>query len=211
MRPPRRPPSLALGTRLAFGFLGALVSAPAAGSDVRLGLALGFGGAGLSSTVDTSEVGSVPVSRSEGPGMVDIFAEYPLSDRFALGLEHSRGFRLGPFSSGMSFTGVFGRWYFNGPAPSLEASDTEKTTLLVRRFVPFLGLGLGVGSGTIERDGDLVPTVSASGVYLGYRFGADVALNRRVELRPEIIYAASFSGASGVSEVSVQCGLVFAP
>jgi hypothetical protein len=73
----------------------------------------GFGGTGIKKTVTIDE-GEVEVSRSEGPGVFGFGIEKPLSDKWSLAFEHRRGFRLGPFSSGVGFTDVTWRWYYMG-------------------------------------------------------------------------------------------------
>ena len=160
-------------------------------NNFRTGGALGFGGSGLQQAVVVNGTPTV-VQRSEGPGTISIFVERMMSDYFGLALEHTRGFSLGPFSMGSYFTGLAGRYYFSGPAPTVGSTNGENTILVVNRFTPFARLATGVASAEIKRDNDQVPSVSASGVYMGFRFGADYPLGPGIGIRQEIIYSTTF-------------------
>ena len=204
--------------RSAFVILAAIVAAaPAAAeaSGFRLNLSLGYGGAGIARAAAPATPGVPAVlaaTRSEGPGTISLSIDYLFSDILSAGVEQSKGFRLGPFSSGMTFTGIFGRWYFLGPAPSVaDASNNPggETTIFVKKFSPFVGPAVGLGTGTITRTGDLIPDVSGSGIYFGYKLGADYPLARSVGIRPEIVYNTSLTGTDQITEFSAQCGIYF--
>lgn len=190
-------------------------NSPAFAGDYRLSGGLGYGGTGITQT-STTNTAQGTVKRSEGPGIMMIGLERIMSDTITLSIDHMRGFRLGPYSSGVSFTGFAGRYYFQGPAPwGAKEIDTKKeTTLLVKRFHPFAGMAAGIASGTIDRPGDAVPSVSASGIYVGIRVGADVPFTPTgIGLRPEI--ASSFTllkglvDPSSLSLFSVGCSFYF--
>ena len=179
----------------------------------RWGFSAGYGGTGITNT-QTVGSGTATVERSEGPLVVDLFIDRLLSDRFGLTFEHSRGVSLVPFSAGVSFTGVVTRWYFFGPAPSMEAAPSG-STILIKRFVPFAGLAAGIAQASITRDSsDVVQLVSGSGVYFGGRFGADYPLGPGTGLRPQLVYSttefsSSFSTSATpptLTQFSAQCG-----
>jgi hypothetical protein len=176
---------------------------PAAAVDLRYGAAMGFGGQGLVQVVNGKSV-----QRSEGPGMLALSLETLLKDYLSLGLDHSRGFRLGPLSSGVSFTGLTGRWYF-GPAPSVSRVSEQGATLFVRRFAPYLGLGAGVAFAKITRSNDLVPETENSGMYIGYRAGVDYPLSPGLLARTEVSYATTLQSDGLVNQFAFLVGLSF--
>ena len=186
---------------------------PAHAREWRIGTTLGFGGTGLSKIVKVNNV-SRTIERSEGPGVFSIFGETFYSDNIGLGIEHSRGFRLGPFTSGLSFTGFYGRYYFFGPAPQAINSDGGESTIQYRKIAMFLGLSGGVGQGKVSRNADQVPNLTGSGVYMGIRVGADYPISDRLGLRPELIYNTTFMAsevnAPSLSEFALQLGLYWA-
>jgi hypothetical protein len=134
-------------------------------------MSLGFGGAGLSRPVVVEET-SRTVSRSEGPGTFSATLEYALSEQIGVGVDHSRGFRLSPFSSGLSLTGATLRWY---PlhAPQRIGEVRDQSYFFLKRVAYFVGASSGVISGTVKRTGDQVETLEGSGVYGGIQLGAD--------------------------------------
>lgn len=183
-------------------------------AEYRLGGSLGFGGAGIK-TVDTFDSQPVTVQRSDGPGIVAIGAEYLMSDTSSVAIDHTRGIFLSPFSSGVGFTGVTWRWFFGGNAPSvpLPEKDKEETYLVVTRRIPFFGLATGVANGTIYRENDLVPSVTASGVYVGFHGGYDYQTVAGRFIRVEMLYAMTPTSSgfvqSSLSEFSLQMGMYF--
>ena len=181
----------------------ALLITTASASDFRLGTGLGYGGAGITKVTTVGE-DKQSVKRSEGPGTFSLFVDYVLSDTVGIGLEHNRGYRLGPFSSGVSFTGINTKWYFRGTAPSVAKVSETGSTLLVKQFSFFIGLGSGVATGSISRDDDLVPTLSSSSMYIGFLLGADYPLSAGVVLRPQITSYSSFSSSSTTSPASLS-------
>ncbi len=194
-------------------FLWVLVfqSADANAAKWSLGVLGGFGGAGMVKGV-TVEDTSMEVERSEGPAVVGISVETLLSDRWNFSIDHRRGVRLGPFSSGVGFTGVNWRWYFlrGGLAPI----GKEKESYIYRRaWSPFAGVSVGIANGTINREEDIVSNVSTSGMYVGTRFGVDYLYKKWLLLRPEITYSTTLMNASTVpssmSEFSINLGCVF--
>lgn len=117
--------------------------------------------------------------------MMHVFVETLWTDTRVVGLEHARGFRMGPFSSGVGFTTLYYKWHFMGPAPEVfKSSDTS--TLFIKRWSPYVGPSIGLASGRIKREGDEIPSVSSSGVAFGIRFGTDYLLRPNLGMRLEI-------------------------
>lgn len=193
-------------------FLIALPKASAV-SDYFVGLSFGLGGTGLTGRAPTED-GLVGVARSEGPGIVALYADKLISDRLSLGLEHVRGFRLAPATSGVAFTGIAGRYYF-GSAPSGVETRTRDggATLFLQRYSFFAGGAAGIANGTVERDTDQITTISGSGFYIGFRGGTDYILTSRVLVRSELTASTTlFSGGANairLTEFSIRCGFLF--
>lgn len=198
-------------------------------SDFRLGAAIGFGGAGVSKLV-TSETLKTPVqaSKSEGPGTLSVFIDYLADDYFLFSFEHYRGFRLGPLSSGVSFSGLAGRWYFLGPAPSVSKRSTDlfsfsrlpggysgatpaestngQATLLIKRISPFMGVGIGVANASVTRENDQVTHVESSGMYVSLKMGADYPTAKGSGFRPEFEYSTTLQNDGAIQGFSIKVG-----
>ena len=204
--------NLAFGFIVTVGlFLGSVSKADASEqSRYRFGGSLGFGGSGIATAVQLNESSQV-VERSEGPGIFSLFVDRFLSDYYNIAIEHSRGFSLGPFSMGSSFTGVALRYYFWGPGSTVPHVDGEETVLLVKRFTPYAGIATGVATAEIKRENDLVPNVSGSGVFMGFRFGADYPMAAGWGIRPELTFSTTFYQSptlpATLSESSIGCGI----
>jgi hypothetical protein len=181
-------------------------------SDFRLGATVGYGGAGITQQEEVQGV-ETTIQRADAPATFSFFLDYMISDSYSISLEHSRGVQFGPFSSGVSFTGLAGRWYFSSPPPTVAKAPYDETILLVKKFTPFFGLSIGLATGDISRAGDEVPSVSASGVYLGYRLGAEYPLSPGIGIRPEIVSQSTFSSSllnpASLSFFAFQIGLFF--
>ncbi len=181
-------------------------------SDWRVGALMGYGGTGISGTHTVNNV-PVVVQRSEGPGVLTITVDTLISESTLISIEHSRGFRLGPFSSGVSFTGLGARWY-RGPAPSMSKPEGDTTMLFVKKYSFFAGVATGLAQGTIVRQNDQVDSVQGSGVYIGTKFGFDLPQTPSRLLRTELVYNTTFFSATTppttVSEFSLQFGMVWA-
>ncbi len=209
MRCPRRLKDGSPLTRIALPLSLALIAAaPAHASNFRLGVALGLGAAGIDTTATVSGT-STSVQRSEGPGTLGLSLDYMVNDQVSIALDHERGFRIGPFSSGVTFTGLTGRWFFKGPMPSVAQKSPEQSQLIIHRFIPFVGLGAGVAQGTISRTNDQVAEISASAVYFGYRIGAEYQLLPGLVLRPEIHHSFTMMYPGQLSLLALQCGALF--
>ncbi len=192
----------------------ALISTADAGDNRILG-GLGYGGAGINQNITSSNslAAGQAVHRSEGPGVFMIGVERIMSEQTTVSIDHTRGFRLAPFSSGVSFTGFSGRYYF-GSIPWGAKEITHEPTLTVIGPHFYVGVGAGLALGSISRPGDLVPDVTASGVYFGFRGGADIPLDSHgFGIRPELMISQTMSSTipdpSSLSLFSLGCQLYF--
>lgn len=173
---------------------------------------MGFGGAGIA-TVSTVGAADVDVERSDGPGILGVAIEFLTSDTTSISVDHTRGVFLSPFSSGVGFSGVTWRWFLSGKAPSMVPSQNNGSTLLVTRRIPFLGLATGLASGEISRANDLVPSVSAAGIYVGFHGGYDYQTTPGRFIRMEALYAMTPTSSgfvkSSLSLFALQIGMFF--
>lgn len=176
------------------------------------GYSVGLGGTGITKTVNNNGA-DVDVSRGETPGMFGIEISKMTGDTWRTSIGHRRGFRLGPFSSGVGFTTISWNWYYLGPPPlpvSAQAPDyvTEDT------WEPFLGFSTGLAQGTITRDGDEVGSVTSSGAIIGIRVGADYRSTPNLVYRPEIVGSQTFFNSSAkqssLSEFGLMWGFTYA-
>lgn len=185
------------------------LSAPAL-AGWRGGGGIGFGGSGIKKEVDVPNLGVTVAEKSEGFGMLHAFVETLWSDTRVVGLEHSRGFRLGPFSSGVGSTTLNLKWHYLGPAPDVVRKSNE-SSLFVKRWSPYVGPIVGVASGSIKREGDEIPYVSSSGVVFGLKNGVDYLLRPNLGMRIEISYSQTIfqaeSRPANMTEFSLWYGL----
>lgn len=172
------------------------------GADFSVGLTLGLGGAGITTPVTVTGV-KTTLTRVESPGVFALNLDYLMFENFRLGIEHARGFRVGPASSQVSFSGIYLRWYFLGPAPFPVTKVSEGATLMVRKIVPYVAGGSGVALAAVTRDGDIVPSVDGAGVFIGGRVGADYALSATTGVRTEVALAFTVN-ANSVNSVPVS-------
>lgn len=179
--------------------------------DFIYGISFGYGGSGLDKTVIV-ENQKFDLSRAESPGMIGLSIETFIADQYSLGFSHRRGFRLGPFSSGVSFTGFILRRYFYNAAPILH-NKRLATAITVQRWAPFVGLGTGLAMADTLRDGDVIANVDASAVYAGFHVGFDYQISPGLILRPEIFTSSSLVDVSKtpakIEEFGVVCGFHF--
>lgn len=176
--------------------------------DIRYGFGIGYGGAGVKDTVDVNGT-LISAEKSEGPGVGSLFVENLFDDNFSMGLEHSFGFRMGPFSAGVSFSGLTSRWYFYGPALfRVDASD-ERTTFFTKRYALYYGLGAGIANAYLNRTNDAVSNISASGVYFGPKLGADYSYSKQVGFRYEFSYLSTFISTAATSPKLTELALLF--
>jgi hypothetical protein len=176
-------------------------------AEYRIGGFIGFGGTGIKSSVDIDAY-TVNVERSDGPGIFQFVYEKTLSQTTSWSFEHTQGFSLSPFSSGVGFTGFSHKWYYPGEIPSVVESKTNQSTLMMKSISPYFGLGAGLSKGTISRQKDLVSDVSASGVYFGFHIGADYQLRPNVIFRNELVTFTSLPGSGAVQSTLSAFGLM---
>ena len=180
--------------------------------DIRYGFGIGFGGAGVKDTVNLNGV-SVEVEKSEGPGVGMVFVDNLISDSSSLGLEYSFGFRLAPFSAGVSFFGVTWRSYVFGPALFHIDDSEEKTTLYAKKNAWYYGLNTGVATASITRTNDQVQNISATGFYFGPKLGIDHPVSKQLSYRFEFQYLSTFFAtapkAPSITEVALQFGIFY--
>jgi hypothetical protein len=194
-----------------FLFIPLLISFPLK-AHWQWGLGIGFGGTGVEKQVETEELGRTVAKKSEGPGMFHIVAETLWGPRFVIGFEHSRGFRMGPFSTGIGFTSATLRWHYLGAAIQSRRQN-ESVSLFVKKWSPYTGGSFGLAAGTVNREGDQVPSVSASGVHFGLKNGVDYAYRPGMNFRWEVSYSTTFFQAqtfpATLSEFSLWMGFLF--
>lgn len=180
-------------------------------SNLLYGGTFGFGGSGIEKTVVVGNE-KFDVSRAETPGMFGLSVEGFISKNYTLAVSHRRGFRLGPFSSGVSFTGLILRRYFYNPPPIIPDKSLS-SSVTIQTWAPFIGLGSGLAHATTERETDVVKTVSSSQVYFGLHVGFDYQISPTLILRPEIFTSSSFIDVSDtpatIEEFGIVCGFHF--
>lgn len=180
----------------------------ASAKDIRYGGGFGFGGAGVKDTV-LIEGNPTVVEKSEGPGVGSFFVENLLADDYILGLEYTVGFRLGPFSSGVSFLGATSKWYFFGPALFRSAKDETLSALYLKRYALFGGFGAGVAQSNLSRKGESFGAINASGFYFGPKFGVDYSYSKSVSFRYEFNYYSTFIASSPNAPTLTEFALLF--
>jgi hypothetical protein len=172
---------------------------------------IGFGGSGIDKTV-VVEGQDFPISRSESPGMMGLSIETFLSNNYSLALSHRRGFRLGPYTSGVSFTGLILRRYFYHQAPIIPSKGLS-TAITMQTWAPFIGLGTGLAQASTTRDEDVIVRVSSDAVYFGIHIGVDYQINPNLILRPEFFTSSSLMDVSStpatIKEYGLVCGFHF--
>ncbi len=172
---------------LSLGLLGAVTGAPVQASPWTVGFFAGFGGQGIKKNVVVEDQ-VVTTERSEGPLVLGLSLERLVNERWALAIEHRRGWRIAPLSSGVGFTGLSGRWYYLRDASTLVNANATNYALL-RTWSPYVGGAMGFAQGTIKRERNPVPSTSSSGFYVGIKLGLDYHYRRDLLLRPEINYS----------------------
>lgn len=179
--------------------------------DFIYGGMFGFGGSGIEKTVIVENT-DFDLSRAETPGMFGLSVETFIAPKYSLALSHRRGFRLGPFSSGVSFTGFTLRRYFYNPPPIIPHSKLS-SAVTMQTWAPFIGLGTGLAIAKTERETDVIPNVTSTQVYFGIHIGFDYQISPNLILRPEIFTSSSVIDVSDtpatLEEFGVVCGFHF--
>jgi hypothetical protein len=179
--------------------------------DFIYGGMFGYGGSGIEKTVIV-ENSNFDLSRAETPGMFGVSIETFIAPKYSLALGHRRGFRLGPFSSGVSFTGFTLRRYFYNSPPIIPHSKLG-SSITMQTWAPFIGLGTGLAVAKTERETDVIPNVTSSQIYFGIHIGFDYQISPNLILRPEIFTSSSVIDVSDtpatLEEFGVVCGFHF--
>lgn len=145
--------------------------------------------------------------RGESPLVAQFLIEYDLNSKWTLGLRHSRGARLSPFSTGIGFTGLVVRRYFSNKRPYLP-SKRAKDRVTVMNWAPFLGLSTGFAVANTEREREVIANVDSSGFFIGVHLGVDYHMFANFIFRPELIYATTLFDATEQPATISQMGLV---
>lgn len=150
-------------------------------------------------------------TRSESPGVLQLSVELNLNDKMSLALRHSRGFRIGPFSTGVSFTGLVYRYYF-GRKPYLSSPE-ESNSVTFMNWALFVGGGAGYANANTSREREILKDISSSGMYFGFHVGADYHMYSNFIFRPEIVYSTTLfddtEQPAKISEMALILGIVF--
>jgi len=177
--------------------------------DLKIGANMGIGGAGIKQTQTTADA-TINAEKSEGPGVFTFFIESIVSDESSMGFEHSRGFRFGPFSSGISFNGFTHRWHFMGSAPNFPKNSPGENYVFLKQYSPYVGYAVGIATAEISRKNDQISGASGSGAYVGFKFGTDYSLKPGRGIRYEMHYATTIMSAESpptvISEFALQIG-----
>ncbi len=174
--------------------------------DFIWGVLGGFGGTGIEKSVDV-EGQLFQISRSEVPGMIGISVETFIHSDWSVAIAHRRGFRFGPFSMGVGFTGTTVRYYPWHDAPIIPKSELEASFTLLK-WAPFVGGGVGIANGSIDRERDVVGTISSSGVFFGFHAGFDYHWLPRLVVRPEILFSTTIIDTSAAPATLREFGAV---
>lgn len=175
---------------IVFAILSVGVSAEAR---LRVSAGLGFG------STSTQNEASV----SEGPLTQMYNLEYMSHSKMVIGAEHLRSLNLSPMGTGISFTGLFARYYLNS-APSAYATPNEVRPgeIIVRDIAYFIGTGAGLAQSSLLPGLDGLST-NAAGVYLSPRGGAEFQLTRDFGVRGELIIGMTVFGKGTISSFSL--------
>jgi len=146
------------------------------------------------------------VTLSESPMSMGIFIDYPIDERRYLGAEHIRSINLSPLSSGVSLTGITGKWYFYRPAPQSFADDIgARVTIHEYAISPYGGAAFGFAQSSLfsQTSGANANTV---GAYLGLKAGADFPLFRQFGARTEGGFTYNVVGEGKLQVLHFQLG-----
>ena len=155
-------------------------------------------GGGLGSTSSNNEI-----QKDEGPLVQSFTIEFVQHSKLLLWVEHMRSFNMSPMATSISFTGIFGRYYFNAsPTPYASGDDVKPGEIIIRDICYFLGVGTGFTQSSLPTDDDGF-TANAAGIYLSPRGGAEMSLTRRLGVRGELMLAMSLIGTGQITSMSL--------
>ncbi len=176
-------------------------------SDLVYGVLGGFGASGIEKNVRVGDTQTFDISRAESPGYFGISVETVIHDQWTVAIGHRRGFRFGPFSTGVGFTGGSLRYYYLNPVPIIPRKELESSVTL-QRWSPFVGFGTGIANGAIGRERDVVSKIGSSGIFFGIHVGVDYHWLPRFVLRPELIAGTTIFDVSAAPATLAEFGLV---
>ena len=171
-------------------------------SSLRTGGMLGLG----DSVVNTSE----NLVRSESPLSYSFFLEYSFDSRLALAAEHVRSLSLSPSSTGISMTGLHGKYYFYTPHPQNlkpQLGSRSSINLIQKNISPFVGLGMGFSQSSVLPRTDAESAAVSAGMYLKASFGVEYPLWSKWGLRSEVSYGTSIVGTGQIQMLNWLWGI----
>lgn len=179
--------------------------------DLMYGVFTGLGGTGVSEDIMTTAGDTLTNDRSEEPLVFGFSVETHINEKWTLALSHRRGVKMGPFRSGVGFTGLTVRRYFLRPSSYLPPKDSVNTAT-IQRWAPYIGLGGGIAIGSIKRD-EVGGGAKGSGVFFGIDIGVDYPLYPKLILRPRLFTSATFMDDSAtpavLQELGIGCSFIF--
>lgn len=172
---------------------------------LRIGADVGLG----SATVSVS--GS---KRIEQPGTFAVLFDYALSSLYTVGVEHFRTLvdDKGP-SSGVGFTGAFGKYYFYSARPQiLPANDYFVTDeIIVHGLSPYIGASVGIGQASLRSlDASQAGNRSLSvGAYVGARVGLEYPFIKNLTLFAEGNVSSTIAGTGTIFFPRASVGFLY--
>lgn len=170
-------------------------------SDIRLVGSFGFGNSGAENE---------GVVKTEDPLAIGLSAEYSMSSRFTLGIEHNRSFKSA--KSNIGVTGVVSRWYLWTPhAQFLQNSSDkiEKTQILHKGYMPYLGFAAGFGQSSLPRQSDAGRDVSVTKAYISGKAGIESSLFGPWGWRTEFSWAEGVAGDGSLRMMHLFFGFYY--
>lgn len=148
------------------------------------------------------------ISKSEGPLGQFYSIDYLLNSKVMVGAEHIRSFNLSPLSSGISFTGLYYRYYLNSASVPYYSRDEAPTNeVIYRDLCYFVGTGFGVAQSSLPVD-DAGLTANAAGFYISPQAGGEMFLTKSVGIRSEIFFSTIIFGKGSIS-AAMLLGTIF--
>lgn len=178
------------------------IQSGARASSLRTG---GMAGVG-DSVVNTDE----NLVRTEGPISYSFFLEYSFDSRLTLAAEHVRSLDLSPVSTGISMTGLHGKYYFYTPHPqNLKPQLGLRSTVNViqKSWSPYVGTGIGFSQSSVLPRTDEETAAASAGLYIKASFGVEYPLWGKWGLRSELSYGTSVVGTGQVQMLNWLWGI----
>jgi hypothetical protein len=152
--------------------------------------------------------------RTEKPGTFAVQIDYALRSYLVVGVEHYRTLvnDNGP-SSGVGFTGVFGKYYlFSTRAPVMpEDAHISQDEIIIKALSPYVGLSAGIGQASLrslnESQGE--NRSLSVGSYIGGKVGFEYPIRHPWTTYLEGGAAATVVGTGTIIFVRVGAGLLY--